>query len=705
MVSLEIVQLWLTDLSSLVQFIGALLGLCAIILPILQNLPFYYTITYWLDLTFTFLVHIFSRITFFSFPTSIEELHQDPLTVCLASSETSSCLVSGLSNTGNSCFLNSVLQAVSSLPSLHVYLYQVKSPTSPVTNTFFKTIRRISKPQRSRSSIRPSELARALAIKRAQSNSSFGGRRQSSFLMNREQQDAQEFFQVLMAAVESESQYYQPNTTKRAVMITVGLRELLVPSSPSIRTAKYVNNSNSNSFLGRPLTGLLASRLSCVQCGYTGVIRHFSFNNIQLCLPSVYSVTIEQCLKQYTSIEYLRDASCRQCTLLTKAVLIRDKTRSLQRQADNVNKEKRKQLLSQLVSLEKERMQLEHRLRTRQMDSSDDEDSNDIYDSTTDRKRNKIKHRHTISPRSTKQVMIAKPPSVLCLHVTRSAVHHSSGMIFKNSCQLVFNEFLDLTPFVTSGTLHTQPTVPLSSISSGLNNKRSSSDVSSHLYRLMSVVVHYGSHSYGHYVAYKRRILPSQCRCYSCSSTGFKPNQHESSSGNTERNGLVDMKDDSTDDITSGNVDDGTQTESWNQCETWYRISDSKVDPCTLDDVLSSNPYMLFYERVDATSQQSQIISMNEHQQLGKMNDQYSSSSSSSMDYSDDVSDSDYVSSDDDDDDDSNNRVISPATPLDDQEEFSPYYSGLTGTSMEALEMANSLLMMDQQEASSSSES
>ncbi|CAO3591807.1 unnamed protein product [Absidia cylindrospora] len=177
-------------------FLGALLGLCAIILPILRTLPFYHTLIYWFDVAFTLLFHAFSRIfSLFSISySSIEELHQDPLAIVLESYSSQHILVSGLSNTGNSCFLNSVLQAVSSLPSLHQYLYTVRNPTSPVSNSLFKTIRRLSKPQQSQSSIRPSDLVRALATKQAHptsTSSSSGYRRRSSFLTNRRQQNAQ----------------------------------------------------------------------------------------------------------------------------------------------------------------------------------------------------------------------------------------------------------------------------------------------------------------------------------------------------------------------------------------------------------------------------------------------------------------------------------------------------------------------------------
>ncbi|CAO3591808.1 unnamed protein product [Absidia cylindrospora] len=478
--------------------------------------------------------------------------------------------------------------------------------------------------------------------------------------------------------------------------------------------ARRTSTGNSNkTVIHDPLSGLLASQLSCAQCGYIGTIRHFSFNNIQLCLPNAYSATIENCLQQYTAIEYLRDATCRQCSLLTTSRVMAEQVGSLKRQAKHVqkNKEKKRQLVTQMVALEKRRMQVEQRLRTNQIDSSDDDDDDDDEgddDEQTSTKRNNNKDdsyiTRTISPKSTKQVMIATPPPSLCLHMTRSAMHQSSGMIFKNTCQLLFDEFLDLTPFVANGTLHSSrsSTSPLSSFGSDSSNKskHGARPSSMYLYRLMSAVVHYGSHSYGHYIAYKRRILPSHCHCHTCS---MQQQQHPP---------LVNTPGDDDDHNSIGKrrhlVD--TQAEIWNKCATWYRISDSKVDTCSLDDVLSSNPYMLFYDRVDPTTDEGNALFERYLQTIRQPSttklytsdtDEEDSQDNTSSATDDDSDDEDNDDADNDDTSSEMHQPISPATPRDDDDYTSPYYANLTGTSLEAFEMANALFTMDRQETSS----
>lgn len=68
-------------------------------------------------------------------------------------------------------------------------------------------------------------------------------------IINRDQQDAQEFFQLLSGAIDTEC--HRLFTTKSGIESLLSTKTSLsgVPSSP--------------------FTGLLASRLSCMQCGYT----------------------------------------------------------------------------------------------------------------------------------------------------------------------------------------------------------------------------------------------------------------------------------------------------------------------------------------------------------------------------------------------------------------------------------------------------
>jgi ubiquitin carboxyl-terminal hydrolase 1 len=129
-------------------------------------------------------------------------------------------------------------------------------------------------------------------------------------IISREQQDAQEFFQLVSSEIETESQKIQ-----RTEMLGGGLKDLLDSKLNRNVITGEQEEVLPNDHIENPFTGLLANRLSCMQCGYTviiiyitwyiclflyhfimsfcscelviqGAIRHFTFNNIQLNVPN-----------------------------------------------------------------------------------------------------------------------------------------------------------------------------------------------------------------------------------------------------------------------------------------------------------------------------------------------------------------------------------------------------------------------------------
>jgi len=140
----------------------------------------------------------------------------------------------------------------------------------------------------------------------------------------------------------------------------------------------------------------------------------------------------------------------------------------------------------------------------------------------------------------------SQTPELLAIHLSRSTHYGYSGAV-KNSCQVTFPEYLNLAPFCDGA--QPRPRFP---------SDDSSPPALNDVYRLASLVVHYGSHSFGHYVAFRRRP-------------------------------------DSSLDGTSGSDDERASSSA---LPDWYRVSDETVDPSDIYEALRANPFLVFYERV-----------------------------------------------------------------------------------------------------------
>ncbi|KIY70350.1 cysteine proteinase [Cylindrobasidium torrendii FP15055 ss-10] len=464
----------------------------------------------------------------------------------------------GLVNvSGTYCFMNSTMQALASLAYLQPQIQAVHAraemldvPT-PVIDVLHELFQKLNTPKSSHSSIRPMELISVL--------SSPSSARFNSLFSSRDHQDAQELFQLVSECIKNETVNVVKEASRDRGLNAFSQEEI----SPDLGKSVF--------------DGLTANRRSCVICQYTEAVMHFSFDNWQLAVPRLASsCALEDCLEEYTQLEVLRDCICRKCSVDATLRRLQQEIATLTEATKSSSKpssSKKRRL--------KEVTKMEARVRTAIDEGRIEEDLKDV------------RLEKVFSQYSTKQAMIARPPPVLALHLNRS-MHYSSYAV-KNTVRVAFPELLDLTPYTTSGILSTIPTSSLSAPSplpprSSTPTPATMDNLNARVfYRLSAVVCHFGSHSAGHYICYRRkpREPTSQDR--------WRPPKIIIK----ERPPLVKEE---TEETASGPAYDWEDTDPSGAPNTgrgWLRISDSSVDECGIETVLreGAGVFMIYYER------------------------------------------------------------------------------------------------------------
>ncbi|CAK5282300.1 unnamed protein product [Mycena citricolor] len=509
----------------------------------------------------------------------------------------------GLFNvSGTHCFMNSTLQALASLSALMPHLSALHNraeqwdvPT-PVLDALLDLLHSLNTP--SRSALRATALVEALCAS-PDSSSAFWGISTSSsktdksakaaaLLATHQHQDAQEFFQLLSEAIREET---------------------ALVAADSARDRGFAGLSESEAGMAAavsPFDGLTATRRACVRCGYVSAIRHFSFDSLQLALEGWNGTTIHHLLTTYTELEVLEDCPCRRCSLRATAYRLTAEAAQLAEGVDEKKavdgvydgekerktkskkrreKEKAKATraatpfselaavtapllsdsarLRRLKATRRQSSLVGRALESRRIEEEDlegDWDADGLFrpDPGSDALKG-VRLDRVPGGVCTRQSMIGRLPAVLALHINRSV--HTGYRAAKNGAFVAFPEVLDLTAYTTSGVLNVEPTT-------GMSDRGILGALRQHnpaVYHLAAAVCHYGQHSFGHYICFRRAPVPSQ----SGSSPSYSPALP-------------------TVETTSGSG------------RGWLRISDARVDRCGIESVLAegSSVFMLYYERV-----------------------------------------------------------------------------------------------------------
>lgn len=406
----------------------------------------------------------------------------------------------GLRNQANDCFINSVLQALAGLGELRVYLIRethrrrIEDPAvyanlvqpvdgkqlaqwklqglqdGLVTHGLKEMLDALNERPISKKAISPFPFVKVLEI-------AFKQR------ISRQQQDAQEFLQIVAERLKDEyhagqrarlharrlglmamagSSTKDGNDTDRSEDVVDGTNGVEVSVSGS-ETPINIDLSEVQRAVreiqvpleleeGFPLEGKYESHIQCQTCGYTTKPREETFCTLTLAVPQVSSTTLNACFDGIFKTEYIDDFKCEMCRLVqTKTNLEHEMAKSTSESFRAVAQE----------SIDK----LQKAIETDPEQPPEDVELGDI--------------RYAPKRKIAKTTRISLFPRILAVHLSRS-IYGVGQITQKNSAKVSFPERL-----------------PLGSV------------VEQRKYKLLGVVTHRGGHNSGHYEAFRRQNVPS----------------------------------------------------------------------------------------------------------------------------------------------------------------------------------------------------
>lgn len=351
--------------------------------------------------------------------------------------------VGGLYNEGNTCFMNSVIQAFASCDSIADYVDNFRNDLnfSGGLGDVIRDLNQIHTRQHGYSTVR---LVRLL-----------GGGTQRWSRYN--QEDAQEFFQELLNTLEND------------------VKEKQSESSSSINEeGKCEKLTKNESKRITPFDGKFAMRVGCLNCGDMEGIRTGIISSVDLSLDLEMSKTsLDDLLKSYTAMEQIPGVECYRCSLNEYRI-------DLQKKIEDSSNDKNEVLVNAFKKRVKE---VDEVLLKKVIDDN-------VY------KRLKFPS-YKVQADKTKQTMFARPnPDVLMIHINRSVFDLRTGIARKNFASVDFPVVLDLTQFTAdpSDPANNDPRYSMHGLATEEKD----------LYDLKAAVVHYGSAYFGHYISFRK---------------------------------------------------------------------------------------------------------------------------------------------------------------------------------------------------------
>ncbi|KAK9353207.1 hypothetical protein V1523DRAFT_411801 [Lipomyces doorenjongii] len=369
-------------------------------------------------------------------------------------------VLGGLVNYGNTCFLNSVIQSLASVPRMTEMLADSNACDLKVSTILSTLLEQLNTRLSSSHAHSPATLLEAL--------------RSPRWTMHTEQQDAHEFLLALLDAIRTERVKHLLKEYQESISISTAVHKLQHPGESQQSTPN-------NTPVILPFDGLLSTRVSCLTCNEMQSLRQQPFSSIELSLPSASqcgsssfflhrfdSTTIESLLENYTAPEILDNVDCQRCSLVAAQAHLE---RLIVNATTTVQQGKSSPEVVQILGAKRDA--IEEAL---------------SHPTIMDEDFEKLKPPRLVSTRKKRQVAVARPPAALALHINRSEYDMRSGLAKKKNTRVEFPERVRMGKYISSMANDKQM------LGSGLDE----------WYRLTSTVIHFGSHSFGHYIAYRR---------------------------------------------------------------------------------------------------------------------------------------------------------------------------------------------------------